>query len=93
MSSLLDRVHLGCAALSGEIYVGRVSKLDPRVFSSKKSVTHECFAAIVQHMQTGEEQPCAVQKTFSFDGGQRWWRLTVEPVDPPDDGETVNGNR
>lgn len=83
----IDNIRVATAALSGKIYIGRVSKGDPQCFTdSKREAEPEVMRAVVEHLQHGCDKPCAMQKTFSFDGEQ-YWRLRVEPVKHPTNAE------
>jgi hypothetical protein len=80
----VNSYKVAAANVTGTIYLGRASKRDPRVFTNKREAEPEVMKAVVDRMQHGHSEPAKVAKTLTFDGKQ-WWRLTVEPADPPAD--------
>ena len=81
----LDRIQVGAAALTGTVYVGRIKKNEPGVWTDKRPAEAECFAAVIDHLQHGQTGRVPMAKTISMDGGETWWKVTVEPAGEPTD--------
>ena len=83
MSKYLENFTVGCSALGGKIYLGRLSAKDKCCFTSKREAEGEVMKAVVDYLQHAQPEPRKMAKDMSFDGKKTWWRVTVEPIEDP----------
>lgn len=83
MSKSLETLHVATAALSGEIYVGRIGKAGD-FFTSKVNRTNEVKKALIEHML--HDRPAdwkGVAQKFSWDGGKTRYEIVVKRCSDP----------
>ena len=80
----MDRIHVNCSPLTRRLELCRVGA-NGRSILERREAEAEVYAAVTKHML--HDMPEGAVKEFGFGG--KWFRMTLEPIEPPADGAST----